>query len=264
MTGLVQAIDTPAVSWIPLPIETHSFAARPFVAPAAPADILAALRRAVGLAPPVATVTVREPARRTESHGDFARSVESNLTFLRNAARRWSRDKAEADDLVQDTVVQALANAHLWRADQPNSTLRGWLFTIMRNRFLAGVAQRKRADATLDAIAAADACVPAAPARAEARLIMRDLERAMKRLPHHQQTAIRLVGIDGHSYEKAAQLMDITIAAVRCHLSRGRERLRDMVEGRIASPLRSRPLQPLSAARRGAERPGPAMHPEYA
>ena len=62
MTGLVQAIDTPAMGWIPLPIETHSFAARPFAAPAAPADILEALRRAVGLASPVATVTEPEPA----------------------------------------------------------------------------------------------------------------------------------------------------------------------------------------------------------
>ena len=41
-------------------------------------------------------------------------------------------------------------------------SLRGWLFTIMRNRFLAGVARAKRSDAALDAIAAADECVAAA------------------------------------------------------------------------------------------------------
>ena len=93
--------------------------------------------------------------------------------------------------------MQALANAHLWRADQPESNLRGWLFTIMRNRFLAGVARAKRSDAALDAIAAADECVPAVSSRPEARLMMRDVERALARLPAPQRTAIRLVGIEG-------------------------------------------------------------------
>ena len=72
---------------------------------------------------------------------------------------------------------------------------------------------------------------PTAPASGQTRLIMRDLERAMTRLPYHQQTAIRLVGVDGHSFKKVAQLMDMSVPAVRCHLSRGRERLRELIEG---------------------------------
>ena len=70
---------------------SQSAAARPFAAPAAPADILEALRRAVGLAWPAATMTVREPAPPPfeEPPGDFARRIESNLAFLRAAARRW-------------------------------------------------------------------------------------------------------------------------------------------------------------------------------
>lgn len=171
---------------------------------------------------------------------DFACRLERQLPFLRNAARRWRRDKASTDDLVQDTIVRALANAHLWRPDQPESNLRGWLFTIMRNRFLAGVARARRSDTALDAIAAAAECVPAVASRPEARLMMRDLERGLARLPAPQRTAIRLVGIEECSYEEAARLMDMTVAAVRCHLSRGRNRLHEMVEGRTALPLCAR------------------------
>ena len=53
--------------------------------------------------------------------GDFACRLESQLPFLHTAARRWRRDKASTDDLVQDTIVRALANAHLWQPDQPES-----------------------------------------------------------------------------------------------------------------------------------------------
>src|SRR6266478_9246594 len=66
---------------------------------------------------------------------EFLRQIEAEIPFLKRTVRRWHREKADADDLVQDTLVQALANAHLW---QPGSDLRAWLYTIMRNRFLAG------------------------------------------------------------------------------------------------------------------------------
>src|SRR6201994_1961029 len=72
---------------------------------------------------------------------EYLRQIENEIPFLRRAVRRWHRDKADADDLVQDTLVQALANAHLW---QSGTDLRAWLYTIMRNRFLAGVNKSAR------------------------------------------------------------------------------------------------------------------------
>jgi RNA polymerase sigma factor (sigma-70 family) len=225
-----------------------------FPVPSASTALLEARRRELQLGEPVAFAAVSEPVplpaaappsastRSDVKPSDFADRLEKQLPFLRTAARRWRRDKASTDDLVQDTIVQALANTHLWQPDQPESNLRGWLFTILRNRFLAGVARAKRSDAALDAIAAADECVPAVLSRPEARLMMHDVERALARLPAHQRTAIRLVGIEECSYEEAARLMDMTVAAVRCHLSRGRNRLREMVEGRTALPFRTRPL----------------------
>jgi RNA polymerase sigma-70 factor (ECF subfamily) len=235
-TGLAEAIDIPGTGWIPTTDEAAASAPPQFPASPAIADILETLRQEVGLGQPALFATMREPAPRLDTpRADFVRRVEGQLGFLQKAARRWHRDKAGADDLVQDTVVRALANAHLWRGDQPDSNLRGWLFTIMRNRFLAGRARSKRSDTALDAIAAADECVPAVASRPEARLMLRDVERALARLPSRQRTAIRLIAVDGCSYDEAARLMNMSVAAVRCHLSRGRERLRDLVEGSAGS-----------------------------
>ena len=179
-----------------------------------------------------AAVCLVAPVGNAPIDPDFDPRIASELPFLRRAARRWHRDKANADDLVQDTVVQALANARQW---QPDSNLRGWLFTIMRNRFLANVAKSKRSGLLLDTIGAAEGSPSLGSS--EARLVMRDLERALARLPERQQTAVRLIGIGGKSYEEAARLMEMSVAAVRCHLARGRERLRLMLEGRAEPPL---------------------------
>ena len=172
---LVDAFDTPANRWIPPPGDADlGLRAAVF------AGLFETLRQEVGLGQPAAFATVRESVPPPDAvPGDFARRIEGQLGFLQKAARRWHREKAQADDLVQDTVVQALANAHLWRGDQPDSNLRGWLFTIMRNRFLAGRVRWKRSETALDAIAAADECVPAVASRPEARLMMRDAERAL-------------------------------------------------------------------------------------
>lgn len=163
---------------------------------------------------------------------------------MRRAVRRWRRDKADADDLVQDTLVQALANAHLW---QPGSDLRAWLFTIMRNRFLAVAIRRARSAAAMERIAAADPGPPASSC--ELRLILRDLSAALRRLPGNQRSAVLLIGVEGNSYGEAAQQMGTSVGAVRSHLARGRDRLKTAMRGREARPpFAPRPALPAGRA----------------
>jgi RNA polymerase sigma-70 factor, ECF subfamily len=145
---------------------------------------------------------------------DFRRRIEGELPFLRRIARRWHRDQANADDLIQETLLRALTNAQLW---EPGSNLHGWLFTIMRNQFLAAAARSKRSDLVFDTIGMAEAGLSAS--LPEARLMIRDVERALRRLPSNQRTAVKFIGIDGKSYEEAAHLMRMSVAAVRCHLA---------------------------------------------
>jgi RNA polymerase sigma-70 factor, ECF subfamily len=166
------------------------------------------------------------------ARAEFARQVEREIPFLRSRARRWYREGADIDDLVQDTLVQALANAHLW---QPGSDLRAWLYTIMRNRFLAGMNRSNRSASALKEVAAADP--PPAAHASELRLLLRDLGDALRRLPANQRSAVLLIGVQEKSYDEAAQTMGMTVPAVRCHLARGRDRLRAAVRGSDTRPV---------------------------
>src|SRR5260370_21284457 len=119
---------------------------------------------------------------------DFRRQIEGELVFLRQIVRRWHRDRTNAEDLIQDTLLQALANAHLWR---PGTNLRGWLFTIMRNEFLAAVAKSNRSTSALQAVAAAERG-HAADTR-EARLVLRDVAGVLRPPSRKQRSAVFLV-----------------------------------------------------------------------
>jgi len=156
---------------------------------------------------------------------DVSRQIENEIPFLRRAVRRWHRQPADADDLVQDTLVRALANAHLY---EPGSDLRAWLFTIMRNQFLAGAAKANRFVTMLRVFAEADHGAGGDPS--ETRLVLRDVGGALGRLPSKQRVAVMLACIEGKSYEEVAEAMGLSVSAVRCHLARGRNRLRTAIE----------------------------------
>ncbi len=69
-----------------------------------------------------------------------------------------------------------------------------------------------------------------AAADAEASLQLRDLERAIARLPDEQRQVILLVGLEGMPYEEAAAVLGIPIGTVRSRLSRGRDMLRELMD----------------------------------
>jgi RNA polymerase sigma-70 factor, ECF subfamily len=181
----------------------------------------------------------------------FARQLEDQVPYLHRMVRRWYRDKADADDLVQDTLLRALANAHLWL---PGSDLRAWLFTIMRNQFRANMVRASRSASLLRQFALDD--YGAADDRPEARLVLRDVEGALRRLPKKQRTAVMLAGLEGKSYVEVAETMGLSVGSVRCHLARGRNRLRAVLHGGVdRSPFAPRPARSASGAAISPEAP---------
>ena len=142
---------------------------------------------------------------------DISQQIENEIPFLRRAVRRWHREQADADDLVQDTLVRALANAHLY---QPGSDLRAWLFTIMRNQFFAGAAKANRLISMLRVFAETDHGAGGDPS--ETRLVLRDIAGALRRLPSKQRIAVMLACVEGKSYEVVAEAMGLSVSAVRC------------------------------------------------
>jgi RNA polymerase sigma-70 factor (ECF subfamily) len=155
---------------------------------------------------------------------DPASLLEAHIPGLRRFAQALLRgDRERADDLVQDTLERALSSWHLRRVE---SELRGWLYTILYNRFLSDRERRKRRTA-YDALSEiVEDELPGVEGGQHSALEYRDFLRAFATLPAEQRSVLLLVAVEDLSYEEAAQVLGVPIGTVMSRLSRGRERLR--------------------------------------
>src|SRR5436309_1338944 len=156
---------------------------------------------------------------------DFGRLVEAEIPRLRRYARALTRNVTRADDLVQSCLTRAVAKQHLW---QPGTDLRAWLFTILHNQHVNDVrrAVREGINVPVEDVAP----VLTVPSTQGASLQLRDLDRAMARLPEEQRQVLLLVGLEGMRYEEVAIVLDVPVGTVRSRLSRGRDMLRHLMD----------------------------------
>jgi RNA polymerase sigma-70 factor (ECF subfamily) len=172
---------------------------------------------------------------------------------LERYARALTRDVVGAEDLVQDCLARGLEKIHMW---QPGTDLRAWLFTILYRQYISHTRHgaRHRADVELPESDARLALLP----NQTARLELRDLERALARLPKEQRSVILLVGMEGMDYAEAAAVVRTPVGTVRSRVARGRESLRAMTGFFPARHSRS----PGKAANLGSSPPpAPMGHP---
>lgn len=135
---------------------------------------------------------------------------------LRAYARGLTRNRIDADDLVQETLVKAIANIDRF---QPGTRLRAWLFTIMRNTFYNN-AHRARREVTgiADCVSGE---VQVAPDQ-EGRIYFKQVMAAVENLPVQYREMVVLVLILGERYEDAAVLCSCAVGTVKSRVSRGR------------------------------------------
>jgi RNA polymerase sigma-70 factor, ECF subfamily len=141
------------------------------------------------------------------------------------------RDSVTADDLVQDCLTRALSKIHLW---QEGTDLRAWLFTVLHNRHisLARRAAREREHLEVNR----DYLELALSPNQTARLDLRDLDRAIAKLPDEQRAVLLLIGLEGMQYDEVATVLNLPVGTVRSRLSRGRRTLRSSFPTGIADP----------------------------
>jgi RNA polymerase sigma-70 factor (ECF subfamily) len=154
-----------------------------------------------------------------------SRAIIAELPRLRRYARALLGDRAAADDLVQDTLERAWSRFAQWRA---GSDLRAWLFGIMHNLRVDQLRRGIVSTQSLDD----DACQVATRPTQSDRLELMDIERSLKQLPDEQREVLLLVALEEMSYADIAAALGIPIGTVMSRLSRGRERLRQVMEGR--------------------------------
>ncbi|WP_163269899.1 sigma-70 family RNA polymerase sigma factor [Chelativorans alearense] len=143
------------------------------------------------------------------------------IPALRAFARTFCRDRHDADDLVQETLTKGLANIHQF---QPGTSMKSWLFTIMRNTFCT------RTKITRRELPGAEDCASTRPTvdpTQEWSIRGSELREAVQRLPSQQRQVLVLVGVLGASYEEAAEICGCAIGTIKSRLNRARLRLVD-------------------------------------
>ena len=140
---------------------------------------------------------------------------------LRRYARALVGDREGADDLVQDTLERAVRKFHLWRPGD----LRAWLFSIMHNVFVNQLKARKIAyEVEID-----DSI--AAPMSSVTGTDLMDLDRALAAISPDQREVVLLIAVEDMTYAEVGRALGIPIGTVMSRLSRGRDKLRRLMDG---------------------------------
>jgi len=159
--------------------------------------------------------------------GFTAEQLQAQIPRLRRYARALTGSREAADDLVQDALERAWTKRALWR---PDSNLRAWLFAVMHNVFVNGL-KRARPLASLDALGEEGIGESASSsASAETDAALREMRLALAQLPDEQRQVVLLVGLEQLTYAEAAEVLEVPIGTVMSRLSRGRDRLRQLLD----------------------------------
>jgi RNA polymerase sigma-70 factor, ECF subfamily len=148
--------------------------------------------------------------------------IVEHIPSLRRYARALRGNRADADDLVQDTLERAYTKWHLWRR---GSGVRPWLFAIMHGIFEN---QRKLARNRVQAVAPEEMPEPAVAGAQEKAAEALDVAEAVQRLPDAQREALLLVTLEDLSYADAALALDVPIGTVMSRIAAARARLREL------------------------------------
>lgn len=166
----------------------------------------------------------------------FARDVLPLLDQLYRAARRYTVNATDADDLVQDTVLKAYAGFHRF---QDGTNVRAWLLRIMTNTWITNfrTAQRRPVEVSAEVTDAELAAAASHDSRGLASAELAALESmgddevrgALSALPVEQRLVVYYADVEGLRYREIAEVLDIPVGTVMSRLHRGRTHLRALL-----------------------------------
>jgi RNA polymerase sigma-70 factor (ECF subfamily) len=156
----------------------------------------------------------------------FSDQLIAILPRLRRFARGLSGSAHEADDLVQAACERALSRQEQF---QEGTRFDSWLFRIVQTIWIDQL--RARAVRKEDAEAEGDLVgTDESVRRADARLALAEVRRAVSRLPVEQRTVLMLVTVEGLSYKEAAEVAKVPVGTIMSRLARARVALQAQLE----------------------------------
>lgn len=140
---------------------------------------------------------------------------------LHKFALRLTNNKANADDLLQSTILRAIEKKHLFKE---GTNLYAWMSKIMFNMFASNYRRKVKFESQYD---------PEGPIERESvkgkqddRMRVQDVQHAMNDLSGNHREIINMVCVQGKQYNEVSNELDIPVGTVRSRLSRARESLR--------------------------------------
>ena len=178
------------------------------------------------------TVTTRE---------DFTNDAMQHAPQLFSTAMRMTRNRSDAEDLVQETFIKA------WRSFatyQQGTNLRAWLFRIMTNTYINkyNAQQRKPTETELDDVeelflykrlGSVDQSQLSQSAEDQMLSLFTDdeVKKALEELPEQFRIPVLMSDVEGFSYKEIAEILEIPLGTVMSRLHRGRKAMQKMLYG---------------------------------
>ncbi|MBI5511151.1 MAG: sigma-70 family RNA polymerase sigma factor [Deltaproteobacteria bacterium] len=171
--------------------------------------------------------------KKTSNLDDFEALLEAHLDGLFRVALRYTRDRAQAEDLVQDTVVRALRFRDKF---EPGTNFKAWTYTILTHTFIHKYRRQKREHEILEGASRADALrqLSSEVTRDTAtrpeevyldRMLSDEVLAALDQLPEEFRTVVVLCDLEGLSYKEIADAVGSPVGTVMSRLYRGRRLL---------------------------------------
>lgn len=155
---------------------------------------------------------------------EFHSQLVTLLPRLRVQALALTRNRAAAEDLVQDAVANALAAQDSFT---PGTNFAAWMHRILRNRFISTLRKQRETTDIEDLPSSAFAVA----ATHEDRLVLKELGRAVTRLPSDQREALFMVVLQGMSYEEVASSTGCAVGTAKSRVFRARRQLQAWLMG---------------------------------
>jgi RNA polymerase sigma-70 factor (ECF subfamily) len=189
-----------------------------------------------------ATIDTDPPSDPVDVAARYQREVLALSDLLYRRARRLTRSHADAEDLLQETLMYAYAG---FAGFEPGSNLQGWLYRIMHNRWISDYrrSQRRPAESLTggdaDGAPASKAPWPehvSAEEQALSRTLDDDVEAALTALPGRYRVPLYYATVEGYSYREIATMLGIPVGTAMSRVHRGRLRMRGLLVARERTP----------------------------
>ena len=155
------------------------------------------------------------------------------MSGLKKFASKLTQNAAEADDLLQATLLRALEKKHLFQDD---TNLFKWTSKIMFNLFVTDYRRKQRFETQYDP--ESYIIGQSVSASQDTQMELADVEMAMNRLSDDHRDILVMVGAQGMSYQEVADVLKVPVGTVRSRLSRAREQLQHTFDHvRITAPV---------------------------